>query len=31
MLEIEDVEDLPPDLDFADEDDLSTLSSISFV
>lgn len=31
MLEIEDVEDLPPDLDLADEDDLSTLSSISFV
>lgn len=30
-LEIEDAEDLPPDLDFADEDDLSTLSSISLV
>ena len=30
-LEIEDIEDLPPDLDLLDEEDLSTLSSISFV
>lgn len=30
MLEIEDVEDLPPDLDLA-KDDLSTLSSISLL
>lgn len=30
-LEIEEVEDLPPDLDLLDEEVLSTLSSISFV
>lgn len=30
-LEIEEIEDLPPDLDLLDEQVLSTLSSISFV